>query len=85
VAFSPKELMPRKKKIAETKSPSEEQKPKKNPHAVALGKKGGRKGGLIGGKRRAEKLTAAQLSEAGRKAVQARWARWRAQKAQEKE
>jgi hypothetical protein len=80
-----KQFMPSKKKTAGTKSPPEEQKPKKNPHAVALGKMGGRKGGLIGGKRRAEKLTAAQKSEAGTKAVQARWARWRARKAQEKQ
>jgi hypothetical protein len=40
---------------------------RKNPHAVALGKKGG--------KARAAKLTKQELSEQGRKAVQARWAR----------
>jgi len=50
---------------------------KKNPHAVALGKIGGRKGGLIGGKRRAEKLSPEERSESARKAVNARWARWR--------
>ena len=44
---------------------------KKNPAAVALG----RKGGLKGGKARAAKLTPAELSEQGRKAVQARWAK----------
>ena len=43
----------------------------KDPAAVALG----RKGGLKGGKARAEKLTAEQRSEAARKAAQARWAR----------
>ncbi len=41
----------------------------KNPHAVALG----RKGGKIGGKRRAQNLTAEQLSEIGRKGADTRW------------
>jgi hypothetical protein len=41
----------------------------KDPAAVALG----RKGGLKGGKARAEKLTPAQRSAAARKAAQARW------------
>lgn len=41
----------------------------KNPHAVALG----RKGGLKGGKARAAKLTKAELSEQGRRAVMTRW------------
>jgi hypothetical protein len=40
---------------------------KKNPHAVALGRKGG--------KARAANLTKEELSEQGRKAVMARWAR----------
>ena len=40
-------------------------KPNKNAAAVALGRKGGKK--------RAESLSAEQLSEQGRKAVQARW------------
>jgi len=44
---------------------------KKNPAAVALG----RKGGIKGGPARAAMLTAAQRSESARKAVQARWAR----------
>lgn len=43
----------------------------KDPAAVALG----RKGGLKGGKARAAKMTAAQRSEAARKAAQARWER----------
>ena len=43
----------------------------KNPHAVALGRLGGQKGG----KARAEKLTSEQRSEIARKAVQARWAK----------
>jgi hypothetical protein len=42
----------------------------KDPAAVALG----RKGGLIGGKRRAEKMTPEERAESARKAAQARWA-----------
>ena len=42
----------------------------KNPHAVALG----RAGGLKGGKARAAKLSAEQRSEIARKAASARWA-----------
>jgi hypothetical protein len=41
----------------------------KDPLAVALGRRGGKKGG----KARAEKLTAEQRSEIARKAAQARW------------
>lgn len=41
----------------------------KDPAAVALG----RKGGLKGGKARAEKLTPEQRSEMARKAASARW------------
>jgi hypothetical protein len=44
---------------------------KKNPAAVALGRKGGKKGGSA----RAVKLTPVQRSESARKAVQARWAK----------
>jgi hypothetical protein len=44
---------------------------KKNPHAVALGKMGGSKGGKI----RAAKLTPEQRREIARKAVLARWAK----------
>ncbi len=44
-------------------------KPNKNPHAVALGKLGGSKGGFA----RASKLSKAEQSEIGRKAAQARW------------
>jgi hypothetical protein len=43
----------------------------KDPAAVALG----RKGGLKGGRARAEQMTPEQRSEAARKAAQARWAR----------
>ena len=42
----------------------------KNPAAVELG----RKGGLKGGKARAEKMTAEQRVESARRAAQARWA-----------
>ena len=42
---------------------------KKNPHAVALG----RKGGLKGGPARARKLSKKQRSESARKAAEARW------------
>jgi hypothetical protein len=41
----------------------------KDPAAVALG----RRGGLKGGKARAAKLTAEERSEAAKKAAQARW------------
>ena len=44
---------------------------KKDPAAVALGRKGGKKGGPA----RAASLTPEQRSESARKAVQARWAR----------
>ena len=43
--------------------------PEKDPAAVALG----RKGGLKGGKARAAKLTPEERSEAARKAALARW------------
>jgi len=48
-------------------------KKKKNPHAVALGKMGGSKGG----KTRAARLTAERRREIARKAVLARWAKQR--------
>lgn len=43
----------------------------KDPAAVALG----RKGGLKGGKARAAKMTKKERSESAKKAAQARWAR----------
>jgi hypothetical protein len=49
---------------------------KKNPHAVALGKKGGPKGG----KARWAGLSAHEKSELMRRAVQARWAKAKNQK-----
>jgi hypothetical protein len=45
--------------------------PQKNPHAVALG----RRGGQIGGKRRKENLTAEQLSAIGKAGAAARWSK----------
>jgi len=50
------------------KEPSEE-KPKKNPAAVELG----RLGGLKGGKARAKKLSAKRRKEIAEKAAKARW------------
>ena len=47
---------------------------RKNPAAVALGRKGGKKGGPA----RAAKLTPKQRSESARKAVQARWTKAKA-------
>lgn len=51
--------------------PTEEEpaEPEKDPAAVALG----RKGGLKGGKARAAKLTKKKLSEIGKKGAAARW------------
>jgi hypothetical protein len=43
----------------------------KNPHAVALG----RLGGLKGGRARTEKLTPERRKEIARKAAQSRWAK----------
>lgn len=50
---------------ADAEAPEE----KKNPHAVALGRLGGKKGG----KARAAKLTAEQRSEIAKIAARARW------------
>jgi hypothetical protein len=59
------------KKIMEIATEGElaEEPSEKNPHAVALGRLGGQKGG----KARAEKLTPVQRSEISRKAAKARW------------
>jgi hypothetical protein len=49
--------------------PLKAQAPKKNPHAVALG----RRGGKVGGKARAEALTAEERRSIAMKAARARW------------
>ena len=48
-----------------------EDEPAKNPHAVALG----RMGGLKGGKARAKKLSPERRKEIARKAIESRWAK----------
>jgi len=52
-----------------TAEPTQEDSPKKNPAAVALG----RLGGLKGGKARAAKLSAKKRKEIAKKAADARW------------
>jgi hypothetical protein len=52
----------------------------KNPHAVALSALGASKGG----KARAAKLSAKELSDQGRQAVEARWRKARANTAKAK-
>lgn len=49
---------------------------RKNPAAVALGRKGGKKGGPA----RAAKMTAEERSASARKAVQVRWKKAKQQK-----
>jgi hypothetical protein len=51
--------------------PAEASEPEKDPAAVELG----RRGGLKGGRARAEKLTREERSEQARKAAQQRWTR----------
>jgi hypothetical protein len=53
------------------KEPTHKPMPHKNPAAVALGKLGGRKGGLA----RAKKLTPEQRKAIAEKAARARWER----------
>jgi hypothetical protein len=53
------------------KRPAKKAAKAKDPAAVALG----RKGGLKGGPARAAKLTKAELSESARKAARARWSK----------
>jgi hypothetical protein len=52
-------------------------KKRKNPHAVALGKKGAKQGGFA----RAAAMTPEERSESARKAVLARWAKVKAKTA----
>ena len=53
----------------EDEEPEKDEDKGKNPHAVALGRKGGKKGG----KKAAANMTAAQRKERARKAAAARW------------
>ena len=57
-------------------APAEPEQPVKNSAAVELG----RRGGLKGGRARAEKLTRSRRGEIARKAAEARWRNERAQK-----
>lgn len=58
--------------IEETESEDwNEEKPEKNPAAVALG----RLGGKVGGKARAENLSAEKRTEIAKKAAEARWSK----------
>ena len=54
---------------ATDEKPQEQEPETKNPHAVALG----RLGGLKGGKARADKLSAKKRKEIAQKAAQTRW------------
>jgi hypothetical protein len=56
--------------LATDENPTEEESSSsKNPHAVALGRLGGKKGG----KARSEKLSPEERSEIAKKAAKARW------------
>ena len=55
-------------------NPTEEPTPERSPVSEYLASIG-RKGGLKGGRVRAERLTAEQKSEIGKKAAQARWSK----------
>jgi hypothetical protein len=60
---------PKQTEPVETPKPPPEPQRAKDPAAVALG----RKGGLIGGKARVNKMTKAELSESARNAANAPW------------
>lgn len=62
------------------KTRKEKKSKQKNPHAVALGRMGGSKGGKL----RAAKLSPERRSEIARKAVQARWLKAKAEKGEQK-
>ena len=66
----PNQLAKRVIDIATGEEPDTDE-PKKDPAAVALG----RRGGLKGGKARADSLTPAQRSEIAKKAAAKRWAK----------
>lgn len=48
---------------------------RKDPAAVLLGRRGGKKGGAKGGKIRAERLSPERRSQIARKAAEVRWGR----------
>ena len=55
--------------LATGTAPKKARKPRKNPHAVALGRKGGLKGGVA----RAANLSPEKRSQIAQAAAQARW------------
>lgn len=57
------------KKAEPEKEPEEDERPPKNPNAVALGRLGGKKGGPA----RAKKLSPERRREIAKKAAEARW------------
>jgi len=67
----PRDLNELASSIVDSATGSEPEPPEdmRNPHAVALG----RAGGLKGGRARAEKLTPEQRQEIAKKAAQSRW------------
>ena len=68
----PRDISQRAKMIVGIATGEVEDKPEdegKNPHAVALG----RMGGLKGGRARAKKLSAAKRKEIAKRAARARW------------
>lgn len=65
--------------VLDTIAPDAEPKPEKNPAAVALG----RLGGLKGGPARKAASSKRKLSADGRKAANARWAKYRKDKKSE--
>jgi hypothetical protein len=58
-------------RVDEPEPMSEPEKPAKNPHAQALGRLGGKKGGRV----RAERLSPERRREIAKKAAEARWGR----------
>ena len=61
--------------------PDDDETREKNPAAVALGRLGGRRGGVA----RAAGMTAQERSEAARKAAKARWGRSKVEPVEENE
>ena len=57
--------------VGDAPAPAEPDEPEKNPHAVALGRLGGKKGGIA----RAKALSKKRRSEIARKAARTRWSK----------